>query len=109
RVYALIEAGDGNPLHGEATDNGELWRSEDGGATWHVVSYDRNLACRQPYYTRVAVSTDTPDEAYFLCASFSRTLDGGVSVTEGGRGGAGGAAAAAAAAAGGGRGGRGGG
>jgi photosystem II stability/assembly factor-like uncharacterized protein len=103
RVYALIETGDGVPMNGEPADNGELWRSEDGGATWRVTSYDRNLACRQPYYTRVTVSTDTPDEAYFLCASFSRTLDGGVSVTEGGRGGAAGAAAAA----GGGRGGRG--
>src|ERR1039458_5208167 len=62
RVYALIETGDGVPVNGEPADNGELWRSEDGGATWHVVSYDRNLACRQPYYTRVTVSTDTPDE-----------------------------------------------
>jgi len=105
RVYALIETGDGVPVNGQPTDNGELWRSEDGGATWKVVSYDRNLACRQPYYTRVTVSTDNPDEAYFLCASFSRTMDGGVSVMEGGRGGAGGAAPAG----GGGRGGRGGG
>ncbi|MBW8839553.1 MAG: sialidase, partial [Gemmatimonadetes bacterium] len=32
RVYALIETGDGNPLHGRPTDNGELWRSDDGGA-----------------------------------------------------------------------------
>lgn len=79
RVYALIETGDGVPLHGQPTDNGELWRSEDGGANWRVVSYDRDLACRQAYYTRVAVSTDNPDEAYFLCATFSRSLDGGVS------------------------------
>jgi hypothetical protein len=66
RIYALIETGDGVPFHGQPTDNGELWRSDDGGATWKVVSYDRNLACRQPYYTRMAVSTDNPDEAYFL-------------------------------------------
>ena len=87
RVYALIETGDGVPLHGEETDNGELWRSEDGGANWRVVSFNRDLACRQPYYTRVTVSTDNPDEAYFLCATFSRTLDGGATVTAGGRGG----------------------
>ena len=91
RVYALIETGDGNPLHGQPTDNGELWRSEDGGTSWHVVSYDRNLGCRQPYYTRMAVSPDNPDETYFLCATFSRSLDGGVTVTEGARGGGGGA------------------
>ena len=87
RVYALIETGDGVPLHGQPTDNGELWRSDDGGANWRVVSFDRNLACRQPYYTRMAVSTDNPDETYFLCASFSRSMDGGTTTSEGGRGG----------------------
>jgi photosystem II stability/assembly factor-like uncharacterized protein len=99
RIYALIETGDGVPFHGQPTDNGELWRSEDGGATWKVVSYDRNLACRQPYYTRMAVSTDNPDETYFLCATFSRSLDGGVTNSAAGFGGAPGAIAAAAAAA----------
>jgi photosystem II stability/assembly factor-like uncharacterized protein len=98
RVYALIETGDGVPFHGQPTDNGELWRSEDGGKTWKVVSYDRNLACRQPYYTRMAVSTDNPDEAYFLCATFSRTLDGGVTNTAAGFAGAPGGGVAAPAA-----------
>jgi photosystem II stability/assembly factor-like uncharacterized protein len=91
RVYALIETGDGvPPAAGVPTDNGELWRSDDGGTTWKVVSYDRDLACRQAYYTRVAASTDNPDEAYFLCAGFHRTLDGGASKMTGGRGGGGG-------------------
>ena len=96
RIYALIETGDGNPLHGRPTDNGELWRSDDGGANWRVVSYDRDLACRQPYYTRTAVSTDNPDELYFMCANFSRSLDGGLTTRAGGRG-AGGAGRGAAA------------
>jgi len=99
RVYALIETGDGVPIHGQPTDNGELWRSDDGGNTWRVVSYDRNLACRQPYYTRMAVSTDNPDETYFLCATFSRSLDGGVTNSVASFGGAGGGGIAAAAAA----------
>ena len=90
RVYALIETGDGNPLHGRPTDNGELWRSDDGGTNWRVVSYDRDLACRQPYYTRVAVAPDNPDETYFLCATFSHSLDGGTTLTPTGRGGGGG-------------------
>ncbi len=92
RVYALIETGDGNPFHGNPSDNGELWRSDDGGTTWRVASYDRDLACRQPYYTRTVVSTDNPDELYFLCANFSRSTDGGASVGRGGRGGGAGAA-----------------
>jgi photosystem II stability/assembly factor-like uncharacterized protein len=94
RVYALIETGDGNPFHGQPTDNGELWRSDDGGANWRVVNYDRDLACRQPYYTRTTVSTDNPDELYFMCANFSRSLDGGATTNAGGRGGRGGRNAA---------------
>ena len=89
RVYALIETGDGNPLHGRPTDNGELWRSDDGGTNWRVVSYDRDLACRQPYYTRVDVAPDNPDETYFLCATFNHSLDGGATLTAAGRGGGG--------------------
>jgi photosystem II stability/assembly factor-like uncharacterized protein len=93
RVYALIETGDGVPMHGQPTDNGELWRSDDGGTNWRVVNYDRNLACRQPYYTRTVVSTDNPDELYFLCATFSRSLTGGS--TSSAAAGGGGAAATA--------------
>jgi photosystem II stability/assembly factor-like uncharacterized protein len=87
RVYALIETGDGVPMHGKTTDNGELWRSDDGGTNWRVVSFDRNLGCRQPYYTRTVVSTDAPDELYFMCATFSRSLDGGMSAQGAGGGG----------------------
>ncbi|MBM4195309.1 MAG: sialidase, partial [Gemmatimonadetes bacterium] len=78
RIYALIETADGVPVSNEPVDNGELWRSDDGGATWRIVSYNRDLACRQAYYTRVQASTDNPDEAYFMCASFSRTMTGGL-------------------------------
>jgi photosystem II stability/assembly factor-like uncharacterized protein len=82
RIYALIETGDGVPWHGQETDRGELWRSDDGGDSWRVVSFDRQLSCRQPYYTRVAVAPDRDNEAYFLCASFSKTLDGGVTTVD---------------------------
>src|SRR5439155_22149215 len=90
RVYALIETGDGVPAHGQPTDNGELWRSDDGGSSWRVVSYDRNLACRQPYYTRMAVEPDNPDETYFLCATFGHSIDGGATLVGGGGDGGGG-------------------
>jgi len=82
RIYALIETGDGVPWHGRETDRGELWRSDDGGETWRVVSYDRQLSGRQPYYTRVAVAPDHEDEAYFLSAAFSKTLDGGATTVD---------------------------
>src|SRR5439155_5238215 len=77
RVYALIETSDGVPLPGFEAERGELWRSEDGGTNWQVVSYDRNLAGRTQYYTRMAVAPDNENEAYFLTASWTKTLDGG--------------------------------
>jgi photosystem II stability/assembly factor-like uncharacterized protein len=77
RVYALIETGDGVPIHGEETDTGELWRSEDGGENWQLVSYHHDLATRQAYYTRCAVSPDDRDEIYFASSSFSWSLNGG--------------------------------
>ena len=82
RIYALIETGDGVPWHGRETDRGELWRSDDGGRTWRVVSYDRQLAGRTQYYSRVVVSPGNEHEAYFLSAAFSRTLDGGATTLD---------------------------
>ena len=77
RVYALIETSDGVPLPGVEAEAGELWRSDDAGATWQLVSNDRNLGGRTQYYTRMAVMPDNENEAYFLAASWTKTLDGG--------------------------------
>jgi photosystem II stability/assembly factor-like uncharacterized protein len=78
RVYALIETGDGLPsLDGTKTQSGSLWRSEDGGENWDLVSSDRRLRGRTHYYTRFAVEPDNENEAYFLSAEFTKTLDGG--------------------------------
>jgi photosystem II stability/assembly factor-like uncharacterized protein len=78
RIYALIETGDGVPWHGEPTESGELWRSDDGGKNWDLVTHDRDLGGRTAYYSRCAVAPDDPDEAYFLAAAYSVTKDGGV-------------------------------
>ena len=77
RVYALIETGDGVPYKGQETDRGKLWRSEDGGENWRLVSYDRSLGGRPHYYFRVAVSPDNENETYFLTAAYNVSLDGG--------------------------------
>lgn len=77
RIYALIETGDGVPWHGRETEGGELWRSDDGGDNWQLVTHDRDLAGRSAYYSRCAVSPDDPDEVYFLAAAYSVTKDGG--------------------------------
>ncbi|MCG6954645.1 MAG: sialidase [Gemmatimonadetes bacterium] len=76
-VYALIETGDGVPWNGQPTDHGEVWRTDDGGHEWRMVSSNRNAMGRAAYYSRVAVSPDDPDETYYLTSSFSKSLDGG--------------------------------
>ena len=77
RVYALIETGDGVPYKGQETDRGKLWRSDDGGENWRLVSYDRTLGGRTHYYFRMAVSPDNENETYYLTAAFATSLDGG--------------------------------
>jgi len=77
RVYALIETGDGIPWNGEETESGQLWRSEDGGRQWALISRDRNAMGRAHYYSRMAVATDDEDETYYLTASFAKSIDGG--------------------------------
>ncbi len=86
RVYALIETGDGIPLRGEATERGQVFRSDDGGASWQVTSYDRNAMGRAHYYSHVFVAPDDEDEVHFLTAGYSRSLDGGRTLDQQGGG-----------------------
>ena len=86
RLYALIETGDGLPLNGKETNTGELWRSEDRGATFKLVNSDRNLTGRGAYYTRCTASPDNPNEIYFFSASYATSIDGGVTATSAGPG-----------------------
>lgn len=83
RVYALIETGDGVPAVNLAQpDSGRLFRSDDGGASWQLMSSDRQVAGRTHYYNRMAAAPDDADEAYFLTASWAKTLDGGHTIID---------------------------
>ena len=81
RVYAEIETGDGVPQPNSPGQLGQLWRSNDGGDNWEMVNSDRQIRGRTHYYTRMEISPDNEDEAFFFSASFSRTLDGGKTLT----------------------------
>jgi photosystem II stability/assembly factor-like uncharacterized protein len=81
RVYALIETGDGVPMDGKAAQSGQLWRSDDGGETWQLINSDRQIRGRTHYYTREEISPDNENEVYFFTSAFSRTLDGGHTLT----------------------------
>ena len=80
RVYVMMETGDGVPWDGEPTEDGQVWRSEDGGRHWSLITRNRNAMGRAHYYSRVAISPDDENEAYFLTASFAISLDGGRSI-----------------------------
>ncbi|MDE0897479.1 MAG: hypothetical protein OSA81_00545 [Longimicrobiales bacterium] len=84
RIYALIETGDGVPWAEGDTDGGELWRSDDGGTNWQLTSHNRELAGRTAYYTRCEVAPDNANEAYFIAAAYSTSLDGGLTSTAAG-------------------------
>ncbi len=65
-VYALFEA-----------ESPEVWRSEDKGMSWTLMSRDHNWNERAPYYTRLRVNTGDPDEIYSMTVRFTHSLDGG--------------------------------
>ncbi len=66
RVYALIQT----------PDQGSLWRSDDGGEKWCLVSWDRSLIGRAGYYIRLAVSPTNENEVLVANSDFLRSLDG---------------------------------
>ena len=67
RVYALIQT----------AEQGSLWRSDDGGDSWRVVSHNRALIGRAGYYIRIAVSPRDENELIVTSSSVHHSLDGG--------------------------------
>lgn len=72
RIFALIQT----------LDQGSLWRSDDGGTSWEVVSWQRSLIGRAGYYMHLAVNSGNADEVYVANSSFWRSMDGGKTFTD---------------------------
>jgi photosystem II stability/assembly factor-like uncharacterized protein len=72
RVFALIQT----------KDQGSVWRSDDAGAHWKAVNYQRALIGRAGYYIRIAVSTGNDNEVLVANSSFHQSLDGGLNFQE---------------------------
>jgi photosystem II stability/assembly factor-like uncharacterized protein len=68
RVYALIEA---------AGDQGGVYRSDDGGATWTRTYTGRNLQQRAFYYTKIYADPQQVDTVYALNTGMYKSTDGG--------------------------------
>ena len=65
-VYALFEI-----------ESPALYRSDDFGNSWTLVTRNHDINERAPYYTRMAVSSDNPEELYFANVKFIVSKDGG--------------------------------
>ena len=66
RVYSLFEH-----------DDGGLFSSDDGGATWELVNDERRIRQRAFYYTHVYADHHDEDVVYVQNTSFFRSTDGG--------------------------------
>jgi len=71
RVYALVEAKPG----------GGLYRSEDAGDSWKLMSSNPQLITRPFYYTTLAADPTNADVIYGGAEGFFKSTDGGASWT----------------------------
>jgi BNR/Asp-box repeat protein len=56
---------------------GLLWRSDDGGDHWHLVSSNRAIDTRAFYFSRVIVDPANENRLYTLAGELSLSIDGG--------------------------------
>ncbi len=66
-VYAMIES----------EVNGELWRSDDRGKTWRMVSDNPEINDRPFYFTDIRINPADPNLIYALSGGFYISEDGG--------------------------------
>ncbi len=69
RVYALIQS-----------KAGILWRSDDGGKHWRMLTRDTLVNQRPFYMSRLAVDPANPDHVFFASENLIETRDGGKNV-----------------------------
>ncbi len=86
RIYALIETSSNSdyaPVEGWDGPGyqGVLWRSDDRGDNWTLVSRDNTLHQRPLYYTRMMAAPDNADELTFMSVQQSFSIDGGKTIT----------------------------
>jgi photosystem II stability/assembly factor-like uncharacterized protein len=65
-VYALVEA-----------EKGGIFRSDDGGENWQLVSASRLVRQRAWYYSTITVNPQNPDDVWFPQVPMVRSIDGG--------------------------------
>ena len=66
RIFALIQT----------SNQGSVWRSDDGGENWKAVNFERPLIGRAGYYIHIAVSSGSDNEVFVANSNFYQSLDG---------------------------------
>ena len=61
----------------ETKNEGELWRSDDGGDHWRTVNRDPNINFRPFYYADIRVDPQNPNRVFSLSGSLYMSEDGG--------------------------------
>jgi photosystem II stability/assembly factor-like uncharacterized protein len=67
-VYAVI-----------GSNEGVVWRSDDAGEHWNLVSKDQEADARPFYFSRIAVDPKTPEHLFALSNDLMESSDGGKS------------------------------
>ncbi len=62
----------------ETKDEGQLWRTDDGGKSWRTVSSDRNISFRPFYYSDIRVDPKNPNRVFALSGGLYLSEDGGL-------------------------------
>ncbi len=71
KVYSIIES-----------DQGGMYRSDDGGKTWNLINEDRILRARSWYYMHIFADPVDENKVVVLNAPFMESLDGGKTFTQ---------------------------
>ncbi|HEY5413497.1 MAG TPA: hypothetical protein VIK41_01645 [Gemmatimonadaceae bacterium] len=66
----------------ETVDEGELWRSNDGGESWRMVNKDPNISFRPFYYSDIRVDPQNPNRIWALSGNLYLSEDGGANFTQ---------------------------
>ena len=79
RIGVAVAPSDPNIVYviSETKDEGELWRSDDAGATWRTVNRDPNINFRPFYYADIRVDPKNPNRVFALSGGLYFSEDGG--------------------------------
>ncbi len=71
RVYAIIES-----------DEGGLYRSDNGGKSWKLMNSERIIRTRSWYYMHMFADPVDENRVYIMNAPFNKSIDGGKTFTQ---------------------------